>query len=145
MLQGLYIMQQLNSTGILSWHFSCSGKCLPSHWMAMLLCASAARGFTCLIIFTCTARSLPTITASGPWMNRIKKNLQVGWFSSNIVLFILYIILNTVLTTMSHSSDVSVCVCVNRSGGGLPVPWGKSSPQCLPGLQCLYLCLWTNW
>lgn len=104
MLQGLYVMQQLNNTVILSWHFSsCSGKCLPSHWMAMLLCVLAARGFTCLIVFTCPARSLPTITASGPWMNQIKKNLQVGWLSSNIVQFILFIILNIVFLPQCHT------------------------------------------
>lgn len=95
--------------------FSCSGKCLPSHWMAMLLCVLAARGFTCLIVFTCPARFLPTITASGPWMNRIKKNLQVGWFSLNIVQFILCIILNTVFLPQRHTVLMGVFVFV-RTG-----------------------------
>lgn len=90
------------------------------------------------------------ITASGPWMKQIRRILQVSYLNKsqcqNVELFITEIPLKQFGFKRLHSHSYKVHrVCVCRSGGGFPVPWGKSSPQRLPGLQCLYLCLWTNW
>lgn len=89
---------------------------------------------------------MPTITAFGPWMRQIKRNLQVS-LSAKILKSIHAVskmsrtsdVINIISKIRNEHSYINIIVmfmsvCVSRSGGGVPVPGGKSSLQRLPGL-----------
>lgn len=79
-------------------------------------------------------------------MDETDKEKFAGWYiNMDAVVFAFKILNHFDILIINHVLSLFACVLVSRSGGGVPVPWGKSSPQRLPGLQCLYFCLWTNW
>lgn len=114
-------------------------------------------------------RYLLMTTASGQWMSLKQTSLQVSslFWAHIFVWFYCPVCCKMVeetpkmigarwLTSFTHFKSRCVCVSadccgfnrvlcsLSRSGCGFPVPWRESAGQCLHGLQCLHLCLWTD-